>query len=270
METAHEGYTEKGVGMRSKDSFTPASYNAMLRKAQRAGYSILRIGDIPHKNPGQKRTLILRHDVDVSTYNALRMAKIEQTLGVSSSYYILLHSIFYNPCAPPCFNHIRWMIDHGFELGLHYDVSFYLCNDIDPIEGIKTDVEYLERLFDITIRTVSQHNPTSSKIIKNINAHYFDAYNPKLLKHYHYISDSGFKWRDESLASLIDKEPNIYALIHPTVWAYDRSSVRRNIDLCAKEMLQDIKGEFNAHIMNTYDYLKKRDALDRRWKKINR
>ena len=41
--------------------------------------------------------VILRHDIDCSLKAALKMAKIEDDLDVTSTYFILLTSEFYNP-----------------------------------------------------------------------------------------------------------------------------------------------------------------------------
>ena len=41
--------------------------------------------------------IILRHDVDFSLKDAFRIAKIENELGICSTFFILLHSELYNP-----------------------------------------------------------------------------------------------------------------------------------------------------------------------------
>ncbi len=51
-----------------------------------------------------KRYLILRHDVDFSVDRALELAKIENNYGISSTYFFLLHSDFYNIFEKDSFN----------------------------------------------------------------------------------------------------------------------------------------------------------------------
>ena len=42
------------------------------------------------------KAIVLRHDVEFSVPIALKMAEIENTLGIRATYFVQLHSEFYN------------------------------------------------------------------------------------------------------------------------------------------------------------------------------
>ena len=68
--------------------------------------------------------IILAHDVDLFPPYALQMAKVEHSLGVRATYFILQHSEFYNAMSPEnmaIWKEIRGM---GHEIGLHYNGEY--------------------------------------------------------------------------------------------------------------------------------------------------
>ena len=65
--------------------------------------------------------IILRHDVDASLHAALKMAKIEKELDISSTFFILFSSEFYNPISVDGSKIIREILSLGHKLGLHYN-----------------------------------------------------------------------------------------------------------------------------------------------------
>ncbi|HHN75067.1 MAG TPA: hypothetical protein ENK10_07575, partial [Acidobacteria bacterium] len=101
------------------------NYRMLLTKARRLGYVFPVVSELRGRLPAQPRVLLLRHDIDVSPLCALEMARIEHSLSVRSSYFVLLHSPFYHPGAPPHIDALREIVDMGFELGLHFDVEFF-------------------------------------------------------------------------------------------------------------------------------------------------
>src|SRR5919109_790007 len=64
-------------------------YERFLRSALQNGYRIVSLEDwVSEGQPSEgEPTLILRHDVDQHPRSALRMAAVESTLGVRSSWY---------------------------------------------------------------------------------------------------------------------------------------------------------------------------------------
>jgi hypothetical protein len=240
------------------DKFSLKEYKKMLLKAKRLGYKFPKLSGFKNWMDVYPKSLLLRHDIDTSPLNALKMAEVEYSLGVTTNYYVLLHSKFYNPAAPPFFDALKKIVDMGHEIGLHYDCSFFEERKIDLQKGIAEDAKALENILGVKIKSISQHKPTVSGRIKNLGSRYIDAYNDDLINKMKYISDSGFKWRDKSLADLIGACPKIYALIHPTTWAYPSLGMSKTYKKCSKITEGIIRKEFTDFIKSTEEYLHKR------------
>jgi hypothetical protein len=60
-----------------------------------------------------------RHDVDYSLAAATKMARLEQELGVSSTYYLMMTSPFYSPMGALAFAAVASSLGH--QIGWHVD-----------------------------------------------------------------------------------------------------------------------------------------------------
>ena len=65
----------------------------------------------------------IRHDVDISLKKAVEMAEFENKHRISSTYYILLSSPYYNALEAENLQRIRTLRELGMNVGLHYDNS---------------------------------------------------------------------------------------------------------------------------------------------------
>ena len=72
--------------------FTYGAYKDMLIKLREQGYVFSDYSSWKEI----KKAVILRHDVDFDIPAAVRMAEIEHSMGISSTYFFLLSSDFYN------------------------------------------------------------------------------------------------------------------------------------------------------------------------------
>ena len=237
-------------------------YEDILCKAIRLGYDFPTVSEMKSGIDADRRFLLMRHDIDTSPRHALQMAKVEYRLGVRSSYFVLLHSPFYNPAAPPHWDVLREIVEMGFEVGLHYDTEFYLHRHIDPLPGILADVSALEKILGVSIVSVSQHRPASSALFKELNSLYVDAYNNELMTKVRYVSDSGFKWRGESLMEILGAEERIHALIHPTSWTFGDLDMACTYRAAKEELAAEMSDNFEALIESTNVYLTNREQLD--------
>ncbi|HEY7961913.1 MAG TPA: hypothetical protein VID29_08330 [Solirubrobacteraceae bacterium] len=90
-------------------------YRKLLRLALGQGYAVLSLQDWL-ADPGlaaERPRLLVRHDVDQHPASALRMAAIEQELGVRSTWYFRWRTA--NPRV------IETISSHGHAVGLHYE-----------------------------------------------------------------------------------------------------------------------------------------------------
>ena len=240
------------------DRFSLFEYKRILAKAKSSGYAFFLIPDFKKRRARGGRHIFLRHDVDVSPLNALKMAEVERSLGARAVYYIRLHSVFYNPCAQPFFGAIKRIKSLGHEIGLHYDCAFYGENGLGVAEGITKDAGILEKTFRTRIRTVSQHRPAVNGKKHRVPNRYVDAYDSSLLGKVRYISDSGFKWRGRTLSEIIGEYPAICALIHPDTWAHADLAMPASYKKTARSIQGVIEEEISGFIDSTKEYLMKR------------
>jgi len=90
-------------------------YRQLLGTALGQGYTLLSLESwLAHPEIGERsQVMILRHDVDQHPGSALRMARIENELGVHSTWYFR-----WRTAQPRVIEAIR---DRGHEVGLHYE-----------------------------------------------------------------------------------------------------------------------------------------------------
>ena len=240
------------------DKFSLRLYKEILLEAKKFGYQFPKLVEYKKWIDKYPKFLLLRHDIDISPLNALKMAEIEYSLGITANYYVLIHSKFYNPAAPPFFDALRNIADMGHEIGIHYDDSFFRQRRMDLRKGISEDINILENILGVKIKSISQHKPATRGHLNKLRLRYVNAYSDDLVNKATYISDSGFKWRNQSLAGLVGNCPRIYALIHPTTLAYSNLGMEQTYDRSSEIAQKLIQCEFSDFIKSTKDYLRQR------------
>jgi hypothetical protein len=166
--------------------------------------------------------LILRHDVDASLEKALKMAKLENSLGIRSTYFVLFSHKFYNLLEKDSLTILREISELDHEIGLHYDVGTYESYGRDLMETLENEIELLECLLNRKVLSITCHNVsimTGKDPFRDI-AGYINAYNPELCENF--VSDSCRAWFLKDLSRLLDcnwKKGQL--LIHPFLWTED-------------------------------------------------
>ena len=199
-------------------SFTLKHYFDVLTKIKDE-YSICTVGEYK-KLERVEKFLILRHDVDFSLEYALKLAKEEFKNKIKSTYFILLHSQYYNPLDKKNTKIIKEISNLGHEIGLHYDTSFFPGESEKEIEFIKNEAKILENIINKKIISVSQHIPSETRnIFTNLKQEGFiDSRDPDTTNQVKYISDSGYYWREGCMCMHIKKFDKLQILTHPIWW----------------------------------------------------
>lgn len=187
---------------------TYKEYTAFCQEICNSGvalYSVCRacenIGDL------DKPFVIIKHDVEDKPEKALKLSKIEHSLGIKATYYV--HSFFLRN--PEHVAVLREIAGLGHEVGYHYDVLDN--NDGDKEKAIQEFREALSCFEDngFTVKTVCPHgNPLKKRIGYSSNKDFFldatirdlfkdivDVYLtfPDLLeKDYLYITDAQYSY----------------------------------------------------------------------------
>ncbi len=205
---------------RDFEDFTEEHYRRILRTAKE-GYEFAFLGDRVPKKPH----IVLRHDVDFSVHRALKIAEIEGEYGVASTFFVRIHSEFYNLFERGIFEKIKKIAKLGHRIGLHFEGEFFT-----KIEGRKEleekllfEKDQIERPFKVKINAFSFHNPEAHNLLRfdqeKIGS-MFNAYSDQLKRNYKYCSDSNGYWRHERIFDVVNerKYERLYILTHPEWW----------------------------------------------------
>ncbi len=93
--------------------FTLTTYKKLLQGLLNSGYSFQTLQEYI-QNPKEK-VVILRHDVDRLPENALKMAHMENTIGIKTSYFFRTVDQVFDETI------IEKIVSLGHEIGYHYE-----------------------------------------------------------------------------------------------------------------------------------------------------
>lgn len=170
--------------------------------------------------------VLLRHDIDFSVHRAYRIAKMENERGIGSTFFVFLHSEFYNVLEKDIINLLKDISKLGHQIGLHFcGNEFYglQCKETEQLEVfLKNEQELLEKICECKVNAFSFHNPTHEELKKYQSTYYasmVNTYAASIKERYEYCSDSNGYWRFQRLEEfLMEREGNIQVLLHPVWW----------------------------------------------------
>lgn len=185
--------------------FSYQHYADIVRQARKTGYEL---GAFRDYDP-QKRSIILRHDIDFSPDHALRLAALERTLGVQSTYFVLLHSEFYNAFSEATRRRLVAILELGHEIGLHYDPRF---------PDVRAEADLLSEYLQSPVSMIARHKPTSAGIDIDRENGLKNAYAKEFTSEIKYLSDSSQHWREGCLCGNLGKYERMQVLMHGEWW----------------------------------------------------
>lgn len=208
--------------------FTYTWYQDFLDQIREAGYEFRRFSD----DPGDG-TVVLRHDVDLSIKDALKMALLEADRGVTATYCFLLTSALYNPLERDQREQIREIGSLGHEVALHFSTHEYWDADGRPddealIEGIDEERTVLEGLVPETTETVSFHSPPWWVLKRELDG-VRNVYEPAYFDEMTYVADSGQRWR-ESPPAVHEFGASAQVLTHPGLWSESDGNFEQRVE----------------------------------------
>ena len=204
------------------------------------GYTPLTVGEFL-EGAESPRVVILRHDIDRKPSNALKMAELEQGLGISATYYFRYPYTF----RPEIIRKIHSM---GHEVGYHYEVLSKAKGDHGKaIQMFEKELSAFREVCEIS--TICMHgSPLSRYDNRDLwNSYDFrdcglkgEAYLSMAGKNLLYLTDTGRNWSGKN--SIRDMMPGaeavpvettddlvgwigslgkecIYLTVHPERWA---------------------------------------------------
>lgn len=174
--------------------FTLKAYKTLLHTIRNSGYVFQTFEDFI-VDPMEK-VIVLRHDVDERPENALKMAELENALGIRATYYFRVVKISNNP------DIIKKIVKLGHEIGYHYeDLSLNNGNIEKAVKSFKSNLQYFRSYYPVS--TVCMHGSSfSSYDNRNIwESHSLDEFKliaePYLSVDFSkvfYITDTARRW----------------------------------------------------------------------------
>lgn len=180
-----------------------------------------------------------RHDVDFSPQRARRLAVIEADAGVSATYFLNLHSEFYNALEGRTVLAIRDILAMGHFLGLHFEAAVHgastrAADRLDALLVRERDV--LEQTFGVPVACYSLHNPGvvgEWQSDETTHVGMVNAYCRAIAARFTYVSDSNGIWRHRRLADVLaEAPPRLHVLTHPGWWTPTAMSPRARVSRC--------------------------------------
>ena len=96
-----------------------------------------------------KNVLILRHDVDQSLEQSIKIATIENKYNIKSTFFLWLRSPFYNIFEKRYSDIIYEIASLGQQIGLHFDESSYIINsEVDFNKFIEKEINLIQTYFN--------------------------------------------------------------------------------------------------------------------------
>jgi hypothetical protein len=232
------------------DDFTTEHYATLLEIAK----SRYRFGSYGEP-PDSRRTILWRHDCDVSLNRAARLAAIESGKAVKSTYFVNPHSDFYNLLEKSQAQLVRNIIKLGHDIGLHFDSAYYDVESEDQLEElVAVEAKWLRDWFGVRIRAFSFHNPNTLTLTceREEYAGLINCYSRTFKTDVAYCSDSNGYWRFKRLRDVLEQseDQRLQILTHPEWWQEEPLPARERV-------VRSVYGRANA-CLTTYDDLLER------------
>jgi len=193
--------------------FTFEAYFDLIKHIKERGFYITNYFNV---EPIKK--CIIRHDVDFDIETAKNFSTLEKNEGISSTYFILLKTDFYNPISIRSIESIKKIIENGHDIGLHFDEKSYF-GEFDFVNKVRSEIVTLSDMLEYEIKVVSMHRPSASTLMADYKIpNIVNSYSDEFFKKYKYFSDSRKNWREdvENLIDIVNYD-NIHLLTHP-IW----------------------------------------------------
>lgn len=238
--------------------FTYEAYKNMILNLVKSNYEISDYKDYQKKN----KSVTLRHDVDFSLEKALEMAKLENKLNVSATYFVLLSTDFYNPASKKSTEIIKEIIKLGGKIGLHFDEQKYQVETKeDLIKYVKYETEILSKIIDEKIDVVSMHRPSKKFLEMNLEIpEMINSYQKEFFEDFKYVSDSRMNWR-ENIEEIIESNNfnKLHILTHPFWYEEKENTMKNKLERFLKNSITDRYDTLNDNLRDLENIISKEE-----------
>lgn len=236
-------------------SFTLQHYEQICQKIIQNGYKTIFFDEDFRKS---EKIIFMRHDIDQSLEQALKIATIEKRHNIRSTYFIWLRSPFYNIFEKSYTDMILRIKELGHEIGLHFDANAYSIKEIGDFNAyVEKETEIIQAFFNISITSISMHRPSIWILNQDIQLkNYINTYSNKYLHQIKYLSDSRMLWKEGCICKIIDSNQydHLHILTHPLWWTESSMDFEKRMMHLIKEKLMKLDHDLSQN-MSIYEKL---------------
>ena len=221
----------------------------------------LPIVDYKDVKDNTEKFCILRHDIEFSIDRAYKLAKIENELGVISTYTVQVRNNTYNALSEKNINLILKIKELGHHIGLHQNPPSSM--KLDTLKDyIMRDITILEDCYGFEIDRFAFHRPKKEylnyyvQLDNKINCydkkffHFFEK-RPESLEIL-YVADSNHKWKyGYPLDFDFSKINKLQLLTHPFSWSDSGGDNYGNFVTLIRERNDELVNSMNTET-NTF------------------
>jgi hypothetical protein len=221
--------------------YSTKNYRSLLDAAQRSGY---RFSSFLDRGEAEGRRIYLRHDVDFSLSGAVDLARINASVGVAGTFFVLLRSELYNLLSPWSLDRVRELQALGQHVGLHYAPPVISIDGIALTRSIASDYGMLLAEVPGVDAVFSWHNPSRQLIEDGLKLDVpglVNVYGPPFLESAQYYSDSNMRNSVARFQEVLEAgvTPALHLLLHPVSWVAGGASVMEILAGAWKYVLRD-------------------------------
>ena len=236
-------------------------YMDFLRKAVTLGFEFLQFRDfLPGTPTPPPRYILLRHDIDFAPSYSLQMAELEHSVGIKSTFFVLVDGQFYDPLETNIVRQLRQIHSLGHEIGLHFAVSSAIDSDIGKEVAFR--LEILSSIVGAKVRSFSQHDPVNAGFasVTLPDGHYNCVDVSQVIRDNDllYVSDSAMMWRTYTFDTALDQDRNLCLLAHPHSWLHPQNDYIAMIRELEAFEVDAITDRFNAFVGALSNYYSRR------------
>jgi hypothetical protein len=208
--------------------FTHAHYRYILQSAVESGYAFIGFRDLDRYRQEGRLICLLRHDCDNDLTAAATIARLEEEMGVQSTYFLMLRSAVYNLLAEPNARLVREIVGRGHWIGLHFDEHFYPAATPEQLADlVDRERTWLAEEFGVPVEVVSFHQPSQRVLDKGVKLNCINTYDRDDLRDVYYLSDSNTVWKEGCPSDFFRayRHPRLQLLLHPEWWTAEEQTV---------------------------------------------
>lgn len=199
------------------------NYKKLVSGFKNSGYSFISFRDSLDAKSLENKYILMRHDIDMDLSRALALARIENELGISATYFFMIRTDHYSVFSESGSAMVREILDLGHHLGLHFDRASY--PELHTVEELSLacsqEAKMLSEWFDSPVDIVSYHRPDETILSGDpkLSEPLPHTYQKEFKEDITYISDSQGLWKQHPFDSAAFKEGKpLHILIHPVWW----------------------------------------------------